>query len=249
MNVRYRVGKTEKIGRNKELDIMDLEDEGIEFVELRWTRTRKVLMSEQICGFQDYIIMRNRQGDKMDRRAVSDSSLVFWPDERNVGYAYMLKTTRNMILLAGILKDKICKPTDSEVVKELKVLQKKFHFKAVADLRDHSLDGVLKRKATKERHAELRNADLKEKIRARKVEQENEELERELYLMDHPEEVVIEANVEVLPSNETPEKELTAAEELAATPTAAEELASQTKAVDELKQPKREINTKNLKKK
>ena len=63
VSVKYRQGKNEKVGHDKQMDIDDLDDIGVDTIELRWTRTRKVRIREQIVGFQDYAFARNRHGD------------------------------------------------------------------------------------------------------------------------------------------------------------------------------------------
>lgn len=180
MNVRYKTGKTEMMGRKKELDILDLEDRNIEVIELRYTAVKRIRISEQICGFQDYFVRRNRNNEVIDIKGVNDVPITFYPDERGVGYGYMVKTRRNMHLLAGILKDKQCKPTDAKVLKELENIQDKMHFVKEINLRDTSLDGVLIANKTKAERTLARNEALKEQIRIAQAEKENDELEKEL---------------------------------------------------------------------
>lgn len=190
MKVRYRVGKSELIGKNKEMDMMDIEDQGFEYLELRWIKDRKISMAQQICGFQDVSVMRNREGDAVDFIPINDSPVYFRPGENKVGWGYMLKTDRNMHLLAGILKNELCKAADPRDAKELEEIVKKLNYKRKIDLRDTTLDGVLSVQKSQDQKTLLKNESLKERIRIAKANLENEALEKELYALEHPDEVI-----------------------------------------------------------
>lgn len=245
MEVRYkRNKKNARAGEQMQRLIEDLEDEGIEFIELKWIKYPFISIYTQMCGFETYQVQRTQTG--VLKKLVRDSRALFLADDRGqpgkgngVGYAYIPKTERNMKILAASYANKIAKVTDRRVEEEILEIIEECGFPKKLDLRNKAADRILAVKREEER-ALARRDKLKRQIEIKEAENEADELERRLAELNG--EAVEEETAEVVDEEVLEEAPASDAEEKGSVQAVAEP-ATQTP------KPKRTINTKNIKRK
>lgn len=180
MRVRYAIGKGEKVGKSLEMDIDDAQDKyGIEYIELRWTKFDTITTHQVVKGLQAVSIMRGRNGSVAAAKLVFDSAVEFRPDERGRGFAYVPKTEKNIIKIAGLFAANYVRPTDDGILKEIKeIIASDDNTIKMKNKRDTAIDAALNVRTQKT--VLRRNEKLKEELAVIEAEEENARLEEKI---------------------------------------------------------------------